>query len=60
MENFENAIKTMNVGEKKTFNLTSEEAYGPHMDEGVQDLPKTLPSPHRVMVASKIFGEAEE
>ena len=40
LENFENAIKTMNVGEKKTFNLTSEEAYGPHMDEGVQDLPK--------------------
>ena len=40
LPNFEKAIGSMLVGDKKTFNLTSDEAYGQHIEEAVQALPK--------------------
>ncbi|MBZ0264851.1 peptidylprolyl isomerase [bacterium] len=32
---FENAVEGMEVGDSKTTNIPSDEAYGPHMEEGV-------------------------
>ena len=37
---FEKALMGVEVGEKKTFNLEADEAYGPMNPEGVQEVPK--------------------
>ena len=37
---FENALRGLTVGDKKTFSLEAEEAYGPMNPEGVQEVPK--------------------
>lgn len=47
IKGFDEAVVGMEVGEKKTVNIPSEEAYGPHMDELVfnfdrKDLPEDL------------------
>lgn len=38
---FENAVEGMAVGDKKTVNIPSEEAYGPRREEMVQEFPRT-------------------
>jgi peptidylprolyl isomerase len=41
---FEKAVEGMAVGEEKSVTITSEDAYGPHQEQMVQELPKsTLP-----------------
>lgn len=38
---FEKAVEGMAVGEKKSINIPAEDAYGPHHEQLVQDVPKT-------------------
>ena len=38
---FDNAVEGMRVGEKKSVRIPSEEAYGAHSDQLVQQLPKS-------------------
>ncbi len=40
LPDFEKAVCTMQIGEKKTFDLTSEQAYGPYHKEAIQEMPK--------------------
>ena len=43
---FEHAIIGMEVGEKKAFQLSPEEGYGPHLDELVISIPISEVPPH--------------
>lgn len=38
---FEQAVEGMAVGDTKTVNIPAEDAYGPHHDQMVQDVPKS-------------------
>ena len=38
---FDSAVNGMTTGEKKTVNLTPDQAYGERIDEAVRDVPKT-------------------
>jgi len=38
---FDNAVEGMAQGEKKTVNLTADQAYGQRIEEAVRDIPKT-------------------
>tara|TARA_Y100001970_G_C14199181_1_gene840055 strand:- start:1578 stop:2006 length:429 start_codon:yes stop_codon:yes gene_type:complete len=37
---FEEALKQMEIGEKKSFSLTPDQAYGPVYDQAIQTIPK--------------------
>lgn len=38
---FDRAVEGMSVGEQKTVNIPPEEAYGPHREQMVQEVPRT-------------------
>jgi peptidylprolyl isomerase len=38
---FDKAVEGMNVGESKSVNIPAEDAYGPHHDQMVQEVPRT-------------------
>ena len=40
IEGFENNIRGMSLGEKKKFTIPSDQAYGPHDEEAVQNIPR--------------------
>jgi peptidylprolyl isomerase len=58
---FENAILGMSVGQKKTFTIPAEEAYGPHYPEKVVVLPRSELSPDIVpKVGMKLVQKQED
>ena len=40
IEGFEDNIRGMSLGEKKKFTIPSDQAYGPHDKEAIQDIPR--------------------
>ena len=59
LPNFEQAVCNMKVGEKKSFGLTSEEAYGPRQDDAVQSVPREHFSPEMdLKVGERISGKS--
>ena len=40
IEGFEDNIRGMSLGEKKKFTIPSSQAYGPHDNEAIQDIPR--------------------
>lgn len=63
IKGFDNAVIGMEVGEKKTVTITSEEAYGPHNPEGIVSVPKEnfppdfKPEPETVIQGQNENGE---
>jgi len=56
---FDNAVVGMNEGEKKTFTLSPEEAYGPTVPEALQDVPRVAFAPGLELVPGEMIqGQA--
>jgi len=53
LPNFEKAVTQMKVGEKKSFDLTSDEAYGDRSDDAVQAIPREHFSPEMDLKAGE-------
>ena len=57
---FDNAVIGMEIGEKKTVTITSEEAYGPHNPEGIVSVPKeNFPADFEPQAETIINGQNE-
>ena len=60
---FDNAVMGMEIGEKKTVTITSEEAYGPHNPEGIVAVPNEnfppdfAPQPETIINGQNENGE---
>tara|TARA_Y100001937_G_scaffold20882_1_gene29347 strand:- start:5609 stop:6157 length:549 start_codon:yes stop_codon:yes gene_type:complete len=52
---FNNAIVGMDVGETKTFTLSSEEAYGPRNEEAIQQVPRNAFDPNFDFIVDEII-----
>jgi len=58
---FETAVEGMTVGESKSFSLAPEEAYGPHQEALVQDVPKSaLPDDMTPEVGMQLQGTGSD
>lgn len=58
---FDTAIQGMSVGEKRDFKLTPEEAYGPHIPEAIQKVPKgSFPPDAQLTEGMMVHGTDEK
>lgn len=56
---FEKGVEGMTVGETKDITLKPDEAYGPHREEAIRDMPKTtFPEDFQFIVGGVITGQA--
>ena len=59
IKGFDTAVNGMKVGETKTVNIPSDEAYGPWYDEAVRDVPrKSFPEDFQFKEGIIVEGEA--
>jgi len=57
----EKGLKDMKIGDKKTIDVKSEEAYGPRMDEAVQEVPKTqFPADVKLEVGMQLAAQGPQ
>lgn len=60
IEGFEANILGMSLGEKKTFTIPPERAYGPHITEAVHSVPKSsFPSDFEFAIGSMVSGSQQ-
>jgi len=58
---FDSAVDGMAVGEKKSVKIEAEEAYGPHHEELIQDVPKSeLPDDMELSVGLQLQAQSPE
>jgi FKBP-type peptidyl-prolyl cis-trans isomerase 2 len=59
---FEQAVMGMNPGETKTVNIPSNQAYGPHLEELIQEVPRQqLPTDMEFQVGQRLqLGQEKE
>ena len=58
---FDNAVIGMTVGEKKTVNIPSDQAYGPQNPEAMVEIPKEhFPEGFEFIVGNMVQGQNEE
>ena len=61
IEGFETNVLGMTLGEKKTFTITSDRAYGPHIEEAVHSVPKSsFPDDFEFAIGSLVTGSQGE
>ena len=61
IEGFENNILGMSLGERKTFTITSDKAYGPHIAEAIHSVPKSnFPSDFDFTIGGMVTGSQGE